>query len=44
MKEAGEGSLPSFTRWVQNWREVSNCSLMLKALEGSTEPSALAGV
>ncbi|MNI94498.1 hypothetical protein D3C73_1526080 [compost metagenome] len=43
MKPLGDPITLLSTKWDQNWRESWNCSLMCKALEGSTEPSFAAG-
>jgi hypothetical protein len=44
MKRFGWGSIPSPTRYDQNWRDTWNCSLTLTALEMSIVPSASSGV
>ena len=43
MKPLGEPISEFETRWDQNWRDSWNCSLMFRALPGSTEPSLAAG-
>ncbi|CPU66629.1 Uncharacterised protein [Mycobacteroides abscessus] len=44
MKLAGCGSAPVVSRWCQNSRDTSNCSLIFTALVMSIVPSAFSGV
>jgi hypothetical protein len=44
MNRLGWGSIPSPTRYAQNWRDTWNCSLTFTALEMSIVPSGSSGV